>query len=82
MPHALFAFADHPLVALAVGVLVTVLIQSSSTTTAITVTAVGSGALTLAHSIPLLFGANIGTTVTSTIVALGFIPSVSGARSR
>jgi len=70
--HTLFAFADHPLVALGVGVLVTVLIQSSSTTTAITVTAVGSGALTLPHAIPLLFGANIGTTVTSTIVALGF----------
>ena len=33
---------------------------------------VGSGALTLANSIPLLFGANIGTTVTCTIVALGF----------
>lgn len=52
--------------------LVTVLIQSSSTKTAITVTAVASGALTLRHSIPLLMGANIGTTVTCTIVALGF----------
>ena len=70
--ESLFSFANQPLVALGVGILVTVLIQSSSTTTAITVTAVGSGALTLANSIPLLFGANIGTTVTCTIVALGF----------
>ena len=70
--HTLFGFADNALVALGVGILVTVLIQSSSTTTAITVTAVGSGALTLPHAIPLLFGANIGTTVTSTIVALAF----------
>ena len=70
--QALFAFADQPLVALAVGVLVTVLIQSSTTKTAITVAAVGTGALTLRHSIPLILGANIGTTVTSTIVALGF----------
>jgi solute carrier family 34 (sodium-dependent phosphate cotransporter) len=70
--RSLFAFADRPLVALAVGVLVTVLIQSSTTKTAITVAAVGTGALTLRHSIPLILGANIGTTVTCTIVALGF----------
>jgi sodium-dependent phosphate cotransporter len=70
--RALCAFADRRLVALAVGVLVTVLIQSSTTETAITVAAVGTGALTLRHSIPLILGANIGTTVTSTIVALGF----------
>jgi solute carrier family 34 (sodium-dependent phosphate cotransporter) len=70
--RSLFAFADRPLVALAVGVLVTVLIQSSTTKTAITVAAVGTGALTLHHAIPLILGANIGTTVTSTIVALGF----------
>ena len=42
--HSMFAFAENPWVGLSVGVLGTVLIQSSTTTTAIAVTAVGSGA--------------------------------------
>lgn len=68
----LFAFAQNPLVGLAVGVLATVLIQSSTTTTAITVAAVGSGALDIGQAIPIIMGANVGTTVTCTFVALGF----------
>jgi solute carrier family 34 (sodium-dependent phosphate cotransporter) len=43
--HTTFAFAAHPWVGLSVGVLGTASIQSSTTTTAITVTAVGAGAL-------------------------------------
>jgi len=42
--HSMFAFAANPWVGLSVGVLGTVLIQSSTTTTAIAVTAVGAGA--------------------------------------
>jgi solute carrier family 34 (sodium-dependent phosphate cotransporter) len=42
--HAMFAFAGNPWVGLCVGVLATVLIQSSTTTTAIAVSAVRSGA--------------------------------------
>lgn len=68
----LFAFAENPLVGLAVGILATVLIQSSTTTTAITVAAVGSGALDVTQAIPIILGANVGTTVTCTFVALGF----------
>ncbi|GAB2466028.1 sodium:phosphate symporter [Xylanimonas ulmi] len=71
--QSLFAFAANPWVGLFVGVLSTVLIQSSTTTTAITVTAVGAGALPLASAVPILFGANVGTTLTSTLIALGYI---------
>src|SRR5690348_15797395 len=69
----MFAFAAHPWVGLFVGVLGTVLIQSSTTTTAIAVTAVGTGALPIRGAIPIILGANVGTTVTTTLVALTFI---------
>ncbi|MFJ4368510.1 thymidylate synthase [Streptomyces chartreusis] len=71
--HTMFAFASHPWVGLSVGVLGTVLIQSSTTTTAIAVTAVGSGALPIEGAIPIILGANVGTTVTTSLVALTFI---------
>jgi sodium-dependent phosphate cotransporter len=71
--HSMFAFAANPWVGLSVGVLGTVLIQSSTTTTAIAVTAVGSGALPIRGAIPIILGANVGTTVTTTLVALTFI---------
>lgn len=69
----MFAFAANPWVGLSVGVLGTVLIQSSTTTTAIAVTAVGSGALPIQGAIPIILGANVGTTVTTSLVALTFI---------
>jgi len=71
--HTMFAFAASPWVGLFVGVLGTVLIQSSTTTTAIAVTAVGSGALPIHGAIPIILGANVGTTVTTTLVALTFV---------
>jgi solute carrier family 34 (sodium-dependent phosphate cotransporter) len=71
--HSLFAFAGNPWVGLCVGVLATVLIQSSTTTTAITVSAVGTGALPIRGAVPIIMGANIGTTVTCTLVALTFV---------
>jgi len=73
--HTMFAFAANPWVGLSVGVLGTVLIQSSTTTTAIAVTAVGAGALPIRGAIPIILGANVGTTVTTTLVALTFIGS-------
>jgi len=71
--HTLFDFASNPLVGLCVGVLATVLIQSSTTTTAIAVAAVGTGALPIRGAVPIILGANVGTTVTCTLVALGFV---------
>lgn len=66
----LFAFAENPIVALMIGVLATGLIQSSSTTTSIVVS-LAAGGLPMSICIPMLMGANIGTTLTSTIVSLG-----------
>jgi len=61
---------NNPVCGLMIGVLVTVLVQSSSTSTSIVVSMVGSGILTVQQAIPIIMGANIGTTVTNTIVAI------------
>ncbi|CAG2167358.1 unnamed protein product, partial [Oppiella nova] len=60
----------NPVVGLVIGVLVTVLVQSSSTSTSIVVTMVGSHLIKVREAIPIVMGANIGTSVTNTIVAL------------
>lgn len=69
----LFNLATHPLVGLMVGILVTALLQSSSAATAITVTTVGVGVVSLPVAIPVIMGANIGTTVTVFIVSYSYI---------
>jgi len=64
---------SNPFTALFIGLLVTAIIQSSSATTSMVVALVASGALSLQGAVPIIMGANIGTTITSTIVSLGFI---------
>lgn len=66
----LFSFADNPLIALMIGLLATALTQSSSTTTSVVVGLVAGG-LPMEVAIPMLMGANMGTTMTNTIVSLG-----------
>ncbi|MDX1628323.1 MAG: Na/Pi symporter, partial [Fulvivirga sp.] len=68
----LFA-TSNPFVGLFIGLLITALIQSSSTSTSMIVAVVASGSITLADAVPMIMGANIGTTLTSTIVSLGFM---------
>ncbi len=63
----------NPFIALFIGTLATVMFQSSSTTTSIIVSMVSSGALTLSGAVPMIMGANIGTTVTNTLVSMGHI---------
>lgn len=66
----------NPFAGLAVGILATVLVQSSSTSTSTIVSLVGQTggtALPLKTAIPMIMGANIGTTITNTIVSLGHI---------
>jgi len=70
----IIAVTSNPFVGLFVGLLATALVQSSSTTTSMIVAIVASGALTLENAVPMIMGANIGTSVTSTIVAIGHIP--------
>ena len=71
--ESILVATSNPFIGLFIGLLITALIQSSSTSTAMIVAAVASGSLTLADSVPMIMGANIGTTLTSTIVALGYI---------
>ncbi|MBN3297340.1 NPT2A protein, partial [Amia calva] len=61
---------SNPVAGLVVGILVTVLVQSSSTSTSIIVSMVSSGLLEVRSTIPIIMGSNIGTSVTNTIVAL------------
>ena len=68
-----------PLIGLFIGILATSLIQSSSTTTSIVVGMVAAGTfgedpmIAVATAIPYIMGANIGTSITNTIVSLGHI---------
>ena len=66
----LFEGITNPLAALFVGILATVLVQSSSVTTATIVGLVAAGVIPIETAVPMIMGANIGTTVTNTIVAL------------
>lgn len=67
----LFTVTENPLVGLLIGILATSIMQSSSTTTSIVVGMVAAGTLTIGQAVPMVMGANIGTTVTNTIVSLG-----------
>jgi len=71
--EALIASTSNPLVGLFIGILATSLVQSSSGTTSIVVGLVGGGALDVANAIPIIMGANIGTSVTNTLVSLANI---------
>jgi len=64
---------SNPFTGLFIGLLITAMLQSSSTTTSLVVALVASASITLQSAIPIIMGANIGTTITSTIVSLGFI---------
>ncbi|GAB2189813.1 Na/Pi symporter [Sessilibacter sp. MAH2] len=68
----LFEFASNPITGLVIGTITTALIQSSSTVTSIIVGLVAGG-MPVSVAIPMVMGANIGTTITNTIVSLGHI---------
>ncbi len=70
--ETLFAFATNPFLGLIIGSLATALIQSSSTVTSIIVGLVAGG-MPVSIAIPMVMGANIGTTITNTIVSLGHV---------
>merc|ERR1740138_1684082 len=62
---------DNPLAGLVTGILVTVLVQSSSTSTSIIITMTAGNLIEVKNAIPMIMGANIGTSVTNTLVCLG-----------
>ena len=70
---SLMTTTSNPLVGLMIGILATSLVQSSSATTSILVGLVAGGGISISHAIPVVMGANIGTTITNTIVSVGHI---------
>jgi sodium-dependent phosphate cotransporter len=70
-----FAATSNPFVGLSIGILATALVQSSSVTTSMSVALVAApeDPLPIANAVPMIMGANIGTTVTAKLVSLGHI---------
>jgi solute carrier family 34 (sodium-dependent phosphate cotransporter) len=71
--EAVLETTENPLLGLFLGLLATSLVQSSSTSTSIIVGMVAGGAISVEGAIPMIMGANIGTTITSMLVSLGHI---------
>ena len=67
--NVLKALTSHPFKGVLVGAGITALIQSSSATTVMVVGFVNAGLMTLTQSLGVIFGANIGTTITAQIIA-------------
>lgn len=68
----LLTLAANPWLGLLLGILATALVQSSSIVTALLVALVAGG-LPITTAIPIVMGANLGTTITNTLVSLGYI---------
>ncbi len=64
---------SNPVVGLFIGIFATSIIQSSSTTTSLIVGFVGGGVLNIDVAIPMIMGANVGTTITNILVSMGFV---------
>jgi len=64
---------SNPFLGLFTGILATSIVQSSSTITSLIVGLVGGGVVPIAYAIPMIMGANVGTTVTNTLVSLTFV---------
>ena len=65
----------NPIISLVMGAVITIAIQSSSATTVMMVGLVNSGIMDFAQTLHIIFGANIGTTLTSWILSLSGIES-------
>ena len=71
--ESMIQMTSNPFAGLIIGIVATSIIQSSSTTTSIVVGLVAGGMLNLETAIPIVMGANIGTTITNILVSLGHI---------
>ena len=70
MKQILERLTSNRFLAVAVGALITAIIQSSSATTVMVVGFVNSGMMTLQQAVWIIMGANIGTTITGQLIAL------------
>lgn len=70
LQRALAKLTGNPFIGLITGLLITMIIQSSGATTVMVISFINAGLLTLTQSVGVIFGANIGTTITAWIVSL------------
>jgi sodium-dependent phosphate cotransporter len=70
LAETLMTTTSNPVLGLFIGILVTSIVQSSSMTTSLLVGMVGSGLISVENAIPIVMGANIGTTITNILVSL------------
>jgi phosphate:Na+ symporter len=73
------AFSHHPILGVMAGTGLTMLVQSSSATVGLTMAMASQGLLPLEAAIPILFGDNIGTTITAVLASLGLNRSAKQA---
>ena len=69
----LLVLTKNPIAGLMVGVMATAIVQSSTLVSSLLVALVASGALDFHLAVPIIMGANIGTTITSTLVAMSYV---------
>lgn len=69
----MLSFASNPMVGVILGILATAVVQSSSTVTSVIVGLVATTEISVGMAIPIVMGANMGTTITNTIVSFGNI---------
>ena len=74
------ALLANPVAGLAIGILATVLMQSSSTTTSIVISMAAADLVTIKNAAYLIMGANIGTSVTNTLVSIAHLNSAAEYR--
>lgn len=75
--QGLLQSVSHPISGLCAGLLATVLVQSSSVSTSTIVGMVGAGTLPVSLAVPMVMGANVGTTITNTLASLGSLRRTS-----
>ncbi len=71
--ESLITTTANPFAGLLIGILSTAIVQSSSVTTSMVVALVSGGALSVQSAVPIVMGANIGTTITCALVSVGHI---------
>lgn len=70
-PDLLTAFGTHPFLAFLAGLIITLIVQSSSATVGLTMAVAAQGVIPLETAIIIILGDNIGTTITAVLASLG-----------
>ncbi len=70
-PDLLMAFGNHPMLAFLAGLVITLIVQSSSATVGLTMAVAAQGVIPLNTAIIIILGDNIGTTITAVLASLG-----------